>query len=402
MSQVQLINVRKVYPNGHAAISNASLTIEDGEFAILVGPSGCGKSTLLRMIAGLEELSSGEIRIGGRNVNRVPPKNRNIAMVFQNYALYPHMTVRGNLGFALRQAKLGKAEIARRIAGAADILGLEDLLERKPGEISGGQRQRVAVGRAIVRDADVFLFDEPLSNLDANLRTQMRAELAKLHQRLGKTMIYVTHDQMEAMTMADRMVVVNRGEVLQFDTPLEIYRHPANEFVAGFIGTPAMNRLRGRIEAGAGGGADIGGGHADSDGAADIGGGGALQFADERGAARIALPESVAAQHGLAAGAEVVFGIRPEDIHPALESGAASGSAGAGGGYAPLRLWVDLVEPMGNEAIIHGKLNKADDRPLLSRGRFDSLPAEGGWLEFRLDLSRACFFDGRSGESLRR
>ena len=246
MASVNIEQVQKYF--GHTqVIRGVSVSIEDGEFCVLVGPSGCGKSTLLRMIAGLEEISVGQIRIGGRVVNAVPPKERDIAMVFQNYALYPHMTVRGNMAFSLELAKRGKQVIEERVNRAADILGLRDLLQRYPRQLSGGQRQRVAMGRAIVRDPKVFLFDEPLSNLDANLRVQMRTEIKSLHQRLGTTSIYVTHDQIEAMTMADKIVVMRDGVVEQIGAPLEIYDHPINRFVAGFIGSPAMNFLPGTL-----------------------------------------------------------------------------------------------------------------------------------------------------------
>ena len=228
-------------------IRGISIEIDDGEFCVLVGPSGCGKSTLLRMIAGLEEISGGNIRIGGNIVNDMPPKERDIAMVFQNYALYPHMTVHDNMAFSLELAKREKSVIEERVNRAADILGLDDLLQRYPRQLSGGQRQRVAMGRAIVRDPQVFLFDEPLSNLDANLRVQMRTEIKELHQRLKTTSIYVTHDQIEAMTMADKIVVMNGGHVKQIGSPLELYDNPANQFVAGFIGSPAMNFLPGRV-----------------------------------------------------------------------------------------------------------------------------------------------------------
>jgi len=250
MSTVQIRNVSKSY--GHVKVINdVSVDIPDGEFVILVGPSGCGKSTLLRMIAGLEDISNGEIAIGDTVVNDVAPKSRDIAMVFQNYALYPHMTIRENMEFALSLKKTPKAEIDAKVTRAADILGLRELLDRYPRQLSGGQRQRVAMGRAIVRDPKVFLFDEPLSNLDAKLRVQMRGEIKALHQRLKTTTVYVTHDQVEAMTMADRIVVMRAGVVEQVGTPLDLYDHPANIFVAQFIGSPSMNILEGHIRSGA-------------------------------------------------------------------------------------------------------------------------------------------------------
>src|SRR5512138_463638 len=248
MARVTIRAVHKQFGGTHV-IRGVSVSIADGEFCVLVGPSGCGKSTLSRMIAGLEEISAGEISIGGTVVNRVPPKERDIAMVFQNYALYPHMTVRDNMSFALMLAKKPKAEIAKHVAKAADILGLEPYLDRYPRQLSGGQRQRVAMGRAIVRMPQVFLFDEPLSNLDAKLRVQMRTEIKELHQRLGSTTVYVTHDQIEAMTLADRIVVLRDGHIEQTGKPLEIYDRPANLFVAEFIGSPAMNLIKGEIAA---------------------------------------------------------------------------------------------------------------------------------------------------------
>ncbi len=248
MAHVSLRNVTKRYDDGTIAVNNVSFDLPDGEFLVIVGPSGCGKSTTLRMIAGLEMITDGEIRIGDTAVNNIHPKDRDIAMVFQNYALYPHMTVRQNLEFALKMRKTSKQEVERRIAQTARMLELENLLDRKPKALSGGQRQRVAVGRAIVRNPKVFLFDEPLSNLDAKLRTQTRAQLQKLHHELNATSIYVTHDQVEAMTMADKIVVMDRGEVQQIAAPLDLYNRPANRFVAGFIGTPAMNFFEGRVE----------------------------------------------------------------------------------------------------------------------------------------------------------
>jgi multiple sugar transport system ATP-binding protein len=247
MASVAIQEVRKAY-GSLEVIHGASIDIENGEFVVLVGPSGCGKSTLLRMIAGLEGITGGKIRIGNRVINDVPPKDRDIAMVFQNYALYPHMTVRSNMAFSLKLRRTAAEEIEQRIRRAADILGLEPYLGRYPRELSGGQRQRVAMGRAIVRDPKVFLFDEPLSNLDAKLRVAMRTELKELHQRLKTTIIYVTHDQIEAMTMADKIVVMQGGVVEQFGAPLDVYDRPANLFVAGFIGSPAMNLIKGRIE----------------------------------------------------------------------------------------------------------------------------------------------------------
>src|SRR5687767_227346 len=247
MASVKLDQVRKVYENGFVAVADATFDVADGEFLVLVGPSGCGKSTTLRMIAGLESVSSGTLAIGDRVVNDVPANERDIAMVFQNYALYPHMTVYENMAFALKLRNVARTEIDRRVREAAEILKLETMLDRKPRHLSGGQRQRVAVGRAIVRQPQAFLFDEPLSNLDAKLRVQTRKEISRLHRQLSATMIYVTHDQIEAMTMGDRIVVINAGEIQQIGTPLELYAHPVNQFVAGFIGSPAMNLISGSL-----------------------------------------------------------------------------------------------------------------------------------------------------------
>ena len=283
MAHVNIQNVQKHF-GPVKVIHDVSIDIADGEFVVLVGPSGCGKSTLLRMIAGLEEVSGGEIRIGPREVSNLPARDRDIAMVFQNYALYPHMTVEDNMGFALKLKKVNPAEINGKVRNAASILGLDKLLDRYPKQLSGGQRQRVAMGRAIVRDPQVFLFDEPLSNLDAKLRVQMRGEIKTMHQRIGTTTIYVTHDQVEAMTMADKIVVLHDGYIEQVGAPLELYDRPANTFVAGFIGSPAMNFLNGRIEEGG--------------------------FRTKQGLV-LPLPQEVASTAG---GRELVYGIRPEHI----------------------------------------------------------------------------------------
>jgi len=305
MAAVELRGVRKAF-GATRVIHGVDVSIADGEFVVLVGPSGCGKSTLLRMIAGLEEISDGEIAIGGRVVNRVAPKERDIAMVFQNYALYPHMTVRDNMSFSLRLAKAPAAEREERVGKAAQILGLESLLDRYPRQLSGGQRQRVAMGRAIVRDPQVFLFDEPLSNLDAKLRVQMRAEIKELHQRLRTTSVYVTHDQIEAMTMADRIVVMHDGKVEQVGSPLELYDRPANLFVAGFIGSPAMNFLPGTLRR--------------------DGGSARVELAD---GSRVGAPPTEAGD-----GRAVTYGVRPEHL--------ALGAEGEG-----LTAEVVVVEPTG-------------------------------------------------------
>ncbi len=290
MAKVSVCGVSKIYEGGVKAVHSIDLEIKDKEFMVLVGPSGCGKSTTLRMIAGLEEISEGQILIGDRVVNNVPPKDRDIAMVFQNYALYPHKTVYDNLAFGLKLRGFPKADIDKRVKEAADILGIHDYLDRKPKALSGGQRQRVAVGRCIVRKPAVFLFDEPLSNLDAKMRVQMRAEISKLHHKLATTMIYVTHDQIEAMTMGNRICVMKDGVIQQCDTPLNIYDNPANVFVAGFIGTPPMNTIKGRLEAENGG----------------------LYFKTET--LSIRTPESWKSAIEPYTGKSIIFGIRPEDI----------------------------------------------------------------------------------------
>ncbi len=321
MARVTLKNVVKQF--GPAKVVNdVSIEIRDKEFAVLVGPSGCGKTTALRMIAGLETVSSGEIYIGDTLVNDMAPKDRDIAMVFQNYALYPHMNIRDNMGFGLKIRQLSKVEIDARVQEAADILGLHDLLDRKPKELSGGQRQRVAVGRAIVRKPKLFLFDEPLSNLDAKLRVAMRAEISKLHRRLAATIIYVTHDQVEAMTMADRIFIMNKGVLQQSGAPMEVYARPANRFVAGFIGSPAMNFADASVIA--------------ADGSLFI----------DTGGFRVKLPASFGPRLQSYAGRRVVFGVRPEDI-AAHDSGAAADS----GNTVTAR--AEVVEPLGSEIFAH-------------------------------------------------
>ena len=311
MAEVRLNNVKKRFGTLET-IKGVDLTVADGEFCVFVGPSGCGKSTLLRMIAGLEEVSAGELRIGGRDMTHVDPANRGIAMVFQSYALYPHMTVRDNISFGLRMTGAPKDDIARRVAKAAAILKLEPLLERKPGQLSGGQRQRVAIGRAIVREPGVFLFDEPLSNLDAALRVEMRVEIGKLHQDLKSTMIYVTHDQVEAMTMADKIVVLSAGRIEQVGSPLELYHRPRNLFVAGFIGSPKMNVISVRT-----------------------GGEGILALP---GGGRLVLPADRRLPSGM--GGALSLGIRPEHL-------------GIGDGDGAMRGIVRLAEHLGSETMLH-------------------------------------------------
>ncbi|MFW6303741.1 MAG: ABC transporter ATP-binding protein, partial [Candidatus Sumerlaeota bacterium] len=318
MAEVKIENVTKVYPGDVTAVKNVSIEVEDKEFLVLVGPSGCGKSTLLRMIAGLEEITRGEIRIGERVVNNIAPKDRDIAMVFQNYALYPHMTVYKNMAFGLQLRKFKKDEIDLRVRQAANILGIEELLDRRPKALSGGQRQRVAVGRAIVRQPQVFLFDEPLSNLDAKLRAQMRTEISKLHERLQATMIYVTHDQVEAMTMGDRIVVLLDGVVQQVADPLELYEKPVNKFVAGFIGSPPMNFIEGAIKT--------------QDGKTVFDGG---DF-------RLILPNEIAQKMGDYSGKETILGIRPEHMGVARREDSLT-----------LKAKVEVVEPMGSESYLY-------------------------------------------------
>jgi multiple sugar transport system ATP-binding protein len=377
MASVTLEGVRKIYDDGgRVAVHDMDLEVADGEFVVLVGPSGCGKSTTLRMIAGLESISAGRLLIGGRVVNDLSAKDRDIAMVFQNYALYPHMTAYENLAFALKLRRLSDREIDARVRQAAGILGIEELLDRTPRQMSGGQRQRVAVGRAIVRKPQVFLFDEPLSNLDAKLRVQMRREIARLHRQLGATMIYVTHDQVEAMTLGDRIVVMHAGRVQQIDAPLTLYERPRNTFVAGFIGSPSMNFITGEI----------------------------MRDRDPRFRARgdafvVPLPaewrDAVEQRTGAngtvgtaGRGLEVVLGIRPEDVGVAAPS--ASGSA--------VRMQLDLVEPMGNEVFVHASTG---DHEVTARVPPQPLPDPGAEVALTLNASRMHFFDAATRESLR-
>jgi multiple sugar transport system ATP-binding protein len=355
MAAVTIRAVHKHFGSTHV-IRGVDVDIADGEFCVLVGPSGCGKSTLLRMIAGLEEIAEGEVSIGGAVVNRMAPKERDIAMVFQNYALYPHMTVRDNMSFALMLAKQSKTEIGDRVKRAADILGLEPYLDRYPRQLSGGQRQRVAMGRAIVRDPQVFLFDEPLSNLDAKLRVQMRTEIKELHQRLKTTSIYVTHDQIEAMTMADKIVVMKDGVVEQIGDPLTLYDSPVNTFVAGFIGSPAMNLIPGTARTG--------------------GSGTHVAFG---GGATLALPKGAFAAEGQG----VLYGIRPEHF---------SVSAGSG-----LPAEVIVVEPTGADTQLYCRFNQQEITATI-RDRTDCRPADR--IHLAPDLSRAHVFDAASGKRL--
>jgi multiple sugar transport system ATP-binding protein len=369
MARVELEKVSKIYPGGVRAVNAIDLNIKDQEFVVLVGPSGCGKSTTLRMVAGLEEISDGEIRIGERVVNNVPPKNRDIAMVFQNYALYPHMSVYKNMAFGLKLRKMPKAQIHQRVMEAAKILDIEHLLERKPKALSGGQRQRVAVGRAIVREPAAFLFDEPLSNLDAKLRVTTRAELKRLHQRLKTTTIYVTHDQEEAMTLGDRIVVMKDGVIHQNDTPLQTYSHPVNRFVAGFIGMPPMNFFDGAIkmvdgqlvfEEGKLENARVAGATQTDPGKA----GSArkdLTAQDEPlvlvgeltlpgGGFTLPVPAHMRDRLSSAVGKHVVLGIRPEHFH--LRP--ATGDGGDGdGASAAVQVRLNVIEPLGNDMDVY-------------------------------------------------
>src|SRR6187455_2070181 len=358
MAVVTLDRLTKIYERGHApAADSVSLEIRHGEFMVLLGPSGCGKTTTLRMIAGLESISSGTLSIDDRIVNGIPAKERDIAMVFQSYALYPHMSVKENLAFGLRRRAVPRDEIERRVIGVATTLGLATLLERKPHALSGGQRQRVALGRAIVRDPKVFLFDEPLSNLDASLRVSTRGELIKLHRRLGATMIYVTHDQVEAMTMGGRICIMDKGKVVQIGAPLEVYRRPANLFVASFLGNPPMNLMPSRVEAGR------------------------LVL----GAARLALPPPLVQAAATAPG--LVFGVRPEDL-----------TVGEPGDDA-IATEVTAVEPLGAETIALLRIEGSEAEMTARLGR-DAIVRVADRLHLRPDLVKSRLFDAASGNAL--
>ncbi|HTP96075.1 MAG TPA: sn-glycerol-3-phosphate ABC transporter ATP-binding protein UgpC [Burkholderiales bacterium] len=360
MAQVTISQLNKNYENGFHAVKDVNLEIRDKEFCVLVGPSGCGKTTTLRMVAGLEEVTSGEIRIGERVVNALPPMDRDIAMVFQNYALYPHKTVFDNMAFGLQMRGYAKDEIARRVRDAAAILGIETLLANKPRQLSGGQRQRVAVGRAIVRHPQVFLFDEPLSNLDAKLRVQMRVELRRLHERLETTAIYVTHDQVEAMTLGDRVVVMKDGRVQQVGQPLELYNRPLNKFVAGFIGSPAMNFVDMQVNES----------------------GGAL-WAEAAGV-RLKVPAAPAARLRERGGTRVTLGVRPEALS------VVNGSASA---ECCFDTAVDVIEPLGNEILLNFR---AGGVAMVARVDPAVRVKAHEHLRFALDPERLHFFDGES------
>ena len=387
MAAIQFQDVSKIYPDGTCAVDSLDLLIDEGEFMVFVGPSGCGKTTALRMVAGLEEISEGTIVIGDRVVNEVSPKDRDIAMVFQNYALYPHMTVAENLGFGLKLRKQSKADVARRVRAAAATLGLEDYLERKPGALSGGQRQRVAMGRAIVREPRAYLMDEPLSNLDAKLRVQMRAEIQTLQRTLGVTTIYVTHDQTEAMTMGDRIAVMRDGTLQQVDTPDRVYQRPANQFVAGFIGSPAMNMVNGRLNR-------VGGTLVASFGEHS------LQLDD----ALVAERPAILAYEGK----DVILGIRPEDLEDAAFASDAPPERS-------LAVVCRLREALGSEVLLH--FSVATDAPAtadaavsgvvrstgsLFVARVDPQTAAsvGAPLRLTVNTRRLHFFDPESGHAV--
>ena len=358
MAQVHLRGVKKSYEKLEV-IHGIDMEIADGEFIVIVGPSGCGKSTLLRMIAGLERITGGEVAIGERVVNQLEPKDRDIAMVFQNYALYPHMTVYENMAYGLKIRKLSKDDIDARVRKAAKTLELEKLLERRPRQLSGGQRQRVAMGRAIVREPAVFLFDEPLSNLDAKLRVQMRLEIKRLQRELGVTSIYVTHDQVEAMTLADRLIVMNAGVADQIGTPMDVYDQPSSVFVAGFIGSPAMNFLAGKVGTG---GRDV-----------ELVNG---------GAARIVLP--LAGPPAVSAGTTVAVGLRPEHLQPAADG--------------PLELEVELAEPLGADTLLHGRFSAQELVTIRQDGHVLAQPGEKR--RFSIDPARLHLFDSQSGRRI--
>ncbi len=357
MANVSLKNINKIYPNGVQAVFDFNLEIEDKDFIVLVGPSGCGKSTTLRMVAGLEEISSGDLLIDGERVNDVPSKNRSIAMVFQSYALYPHMTVFDNMAFGLKLRKIPKDEIKRRIEEVAETLGLSQYLDRKPKALSGGQRQRVALGRAIVRDAKVFLFDEPLSNLDAKLRVQMRTEIARIHKNIGATSLYVTHDQIEAMTMASKIVVMKDGKIQQIGTPKEIYNSPANVFVGSFIGTPSMNFLNGKI----------------NEEGLFVTQGGQYTFVLSK------KQQALIQEQGLQ-GKEVILGIRPEDV--VLEQGKPKENS--------VEVEVDLCEMLGHEANMYFNL---EETPMISILNSRIVVEEKSKVYVTFDIEHSHLFD---------
>jgi multiple sugar transport system ATP-binding protein len=354
MSGVDLTNIVKKYGSAQV-VHGIDLTVAEKEFVVLVGPSGCGKSTTLRMIAGLEEITDGDLTIDGRRMNRIAPKDRDVAMVFQNYALYPHLNVADNMAFGLRIRKMPKAEIKTTIDDVAAILGLTDYLDRRPADLSGGQRQRVAMGRAIVRHPKVFLFDEPLSNLDAKLRTQMRAEIKRLHKRLGVTSIYVTHDQVEAMTLADRIVVMNDGRIEQIGTPMELFNNPINTFVAGFLGSPPMNQVKGTL----------------TDAGVQVGN------------TEIKIDGANASQ----VGRQVVVGLRPEHVTLSTNEDTSA-----------LPIELDLVEPLGSEALLHGRFE--GNEVVFKADTHGDIRHLSGVTEIHVASSLVKLFDGETGQAL--
>jgi multiple sugar transport system ATP-binding protein len=367
---ISLDGVTKHFPGGVVAVDDLSLDVEPGEFLVLVGPSGCGKTTALRMVAGLEEVTSGRIRINDRDVTRLPPRHRDVAMVFQNYALYAHMSVRGNIGFGLKMMRMPKREIRRRVDEAAAMLGLSDLLDRKPRQLSGGQRQRVAMGRAIVREPAAFLMDEPLSNLDAKLRVEMRSEIIRVQRRIAAPTLYVTHDQTEAMTMGDRVAILRDGVLQQLGTPDEVYDDPVNAFVAGFIGSPPMNLIDARLEPAEGGMTAV------------------------FGAARLPIPRRVLDRRRTLAGhleGEVVLGIRPEDFAPADDRRP---------DRQRIALTVDRVESLGSEQVAYLMTGAEPRKPITARVERRVPLIEGTEVELAVDPDRLYFFDPQSGEAL--
>ena len=362
MAKVKLENIKKVYDNTYQAVKDISFVAEDKEFVVLVGPSGCGKTTTLRMVAGLEDVTKGKIYIGDKLVNNVLPKDRDIAMVFQNYALYPHMTVSQNMAFALKLRKTPKKEIQKRVENTAILLSIEKLLDRKPKQLSGGQRQRVALGRSIVRKPKVFLFDEPLSNLDAKLRVQMRAEIIKLHKKLETTIIYVTHDQVEAMTMGNKIVVMKEGMIHQIDTPINIYNHPTNKFVAGFIGSPAINFFEGKLN------------KYDSN----------LYF--DEGSFSVQIPEEYVNALEKYTDNEITIGIRPEDIYHKTYSSNAEIPA-------EINALVDVVEPLGSEFVVNFLIG---DKSFTGRLEPKEEPKMGSKMDLIIDMKKVHFFDSNT------
>jgi len=368
MAQVLLENLWKIYDGKVEAVKDVNFVVEDKEFVVLLGPSGCGKTTTLRMIAGLEEITKGVIKIDTKIVNDVEPKDRDIAMVFQNYALYPHMTVYDNMAFGLKLRKFPKAEIEERVNNAAKILSIESLLDRKPKQLSGGQRQRVAVGRAIVRNPKVFLFDEPLSNLDAKLRVQMRSELKKLHHRLDATIVYVTHDQIEAMTMADKIVIMRDGLIQQVGDPHTIYNHPANVFVGGFIGTPPMNFVDVKVVKNGG-----------------------LWVIEKSDGFKLKVPKELEPKIQPWVGKDLIFGIRPEDLYDKIYSMDASD------GENVMNVQVDIVEPLGSETQLHVLVGKT---LMVAAVNPNTTAKEGQRIDLVIDISKMKAFDPESEKAI--